>query len=73
MPDAKLITSTTLLIETLIDIPALPVLGVKAVMLGASTPPVLHVIESIFPTASCWHIATFPYPSITCDSRPRSS
>lgn len=32
MPDAKPITSATLLIETLTDVPALPVLGIKAVM-----------------------------------------
>lgn len=37
--------------ETLTDVPALPVFGVKAVMVGAPTPPVLRVMESRFPTA----------------------
>lgn len=38
--------------ETLTVSPALPLFGVKAVMVGAPTPPVLRVIESRFPTAS---------------------
>lgn len=37
---------------TLTVAPALPVLGVKAVIVGAPTPPVLRVMESRFPTAS---------------------
>ena len=38
--------------ETLTEVPASPVLGVKAVIVGAPTPPVLRVIESRLPTAS---------------------
>jgi hypothetical protein len=39
-------------IETVTDVPALPVFGVRPVIVGAPTPPVLRVIESRFPTAS---------------------
>jgi len=38
--------------ETLTEVPALPLFGVKAVIVGAPTPPVFRVIESRFPTAS---------------------
>lgn len=38
--------------ETLTEVLALPVLGVKAVIVGAPTPPVLPVMERRFPTAS---------------------
>jgi hypothetical protein len=38
--------------ETLTEVPALPVFGVKAVIVGAPTPPVLRVMESRFLTAS---------------------
>ena len=38
--------------DTLTEAPALPVFGVKAVMVGAPTPPVLRVMDSRLPTAS---------------------
>jgi hypothetical protein len=60
-------------IETLTEALASPVFGVKAVMVGAPTPPVLRMIDSRLPTASYVYVATWPYPSITCESRPRSS
>jgi hypothetical protein len=40
--------------ETLTEVPALPIFGVKAVIVGAPTPPVLRVMESRLPTASYW-------------------
>jgi hypothetical protein len=39
-------------IETLTDTPALPVFGVRLVIVGAPTPPVLRVMERRLPTAS---------------------
>ena len=59
--------------ETLTEVPALPVFEIKAVIVGAPTPLVLRMMERRFPTASYVYVATLPFPSTTCNSRPKLS